>query len=122
MTQNTSNYYGWQGRWALFKPQFMRGEPEYPEGFWAAEREFALSNPNNISNPLDGFSFNTEAVTTEVAQIQQIYDAANKMLDVGLAGNSKTVVDKLLADLNRAGLQKVKTEYQKQVDAFIASK
>jgi putative aldouronate transport system substrate-binding protein len=123
MTQNTSNYYGWQGRWALFKPQFMRGEPEYKEGFWAAERDFALSNPNNISNPLDGFSFNTEPVTTEVAQIQQIYDAANKMLDVGLApGGYQAAVTALRNDLNRAGLAKVKTEYQKQVDAFIASK
>jgi putative aldouronate transport system substrate-binding protein len=122
MTNSNSNYMRWGGRWALFKPQFMRPDTEYGLNFWANEKEFALGNPNNISNPLDGFSFNTESVTTEVAQIQQIYDAANKMLDVGLAGNADAAVDKLIADLNRAGLQKVKTEYQKQVDAFIAGR
>jgi hypothetical protein len=39
-----------------------------------------------------------------------------------LAGPSEAAVDKLVADLNRAGLQKVQAEYQKQIDAFLASK
>jgi putative aldouronate transport system substrate-binding protein len=122
MNDNNSNFMNWQGRWALFKPQFMRGDPLYREGFWQEEKDFALSNPNNIASPLDGFSLNTDAIVNELAQIQAIYDAANKMLDVGLAGPSAAAVDKLIADLNRAGLQKVKTEYQRQVDAFLASK
>jgi putative aldouronate transport system substrate-binding protein len=122
MNDNNSNYMNWQGRWALFKPQFMRGDPLYREGFWQEEKDFALSNPNNIPSPLDGFSLNTDAIANELAQIQAIYDAAEKMLDVGLAGPSDAAIDKLIADLNRAGLQTVKAEYQKQVDAFIASK
>jgi putative aldouronate transport system substrate-binding protein len=122
MNDNNSNFMNWQGRWALFKPQFMRGDPLYREGFWQEEKEFAQSNPNNIPSPLDGFSLNTDSIVNELAQIQAIYDAANKMLDVGLAGPSEAAVDKLVADLNRAGLQKVQAEYQKQVDAFLASK
>jgi putative aldouronate transport system substrate-binding protein len=122
MNDNNSNFMNWQGRWALFKPQFMRGDPLYAEGFWASEREFAQGNPNNIASPLDGFSFNAEPVVTELAQIDAIYDAANRMLDVGLAGPSATVIQTLIADMNRAGLPRVKAEYQRQVDAFIASK
>jgi putative aldouronate transport system substrate-binding protein len=123
MNDNNSNFMNWQGRWALFKPQFMRGDPEYREGFWQEERNFALSNPNNIPFPLDGFSLDiTDSILNEVAQINAIYDAAHKMIDVGLAGPADAAVDKLTADLNRAGLQKVKTEYQRQVNAFLASK
>jgi putative aldouronate transport system substrate-binding protein len=122
MNDNNSNFMNWQGRWALFKPQFMRGDPLYREGFWQEEKDFAQGNPNNIPSPLDGFSLNTDSIVNELAQIQAIYDAANKMLDVGLAGPAEAAVDKLVADLNRAGLQKVQAEYQKQVDAFLASK
>jgi hypothetical protein len=43
-------------------------------------------------------------------------------LNVGLAGPADTAIDKLVADLNRAGLPKVKTEYQRQVNAFLASR
>ncbi|MDR2483533.1 MAG: extracellular solute-binding protein [Treponema sp.] len=122
MNDNNSNYMNWQGRWALFKPQFMRGDPLYREGFWQEEKDFALGNPNNIASPLAGFSLKTDSITNELAQIQAVYDAANKMLDVGLAGPSGAAIDKLIADLNRAGLPKVKAEYQRQVDAFLASK
>jgi putative aldouronate transport system substrate-binding protein len=122
MNENNANYMLWTSRWALFKPQFMRGDPTYREGFWQEEKDFALGNPNNIASPLDGFSLNTESIVSELAQIQAIYDAAEKMLDVGLAGGADAAVDKLNADLNRAGLQKVKTEYQRQVDAFLAAK
>jgi putative aldouronate transport system substrate-binding protein len=122
MNGGNSNFMGWGGRWALFKPQFMRGDPLYREGFWQEEKDFALGNPNNIASPLDGFSLNTDSIVSELAQIQAIYDAANKMLDVGLAGPSDAAIDKLAADLARAGLPKVKAEYQRQVDAFLARK
>jgi len=122
MNDNNSNYQNWQSRWALFKPQFMRGDPLYAEGFWQSEREFAMSNPNNITSPLDGFAFQAEAVTTELAQIQAIYDAADRMLDVGLAGDADRAIDTLVADLRRAGMETVKAEYQRQVSAFLAGK
>jgi putative aldouronate transport system substrate-binding protein len=122
MNQSNSNFMQWQGRWALFKPQFMRGEPEYVEGFWQEEKDFALSNPNNIVSPLDGFSLNADSISTELAQMQAIWDAADKMLPVGLAGPADAAIDKLVADLNRAGLPKVKAEYQRQVNAFLASR
>jgi putative aldouronate transport system substrate-binding protein len=122
MNDNNSNYMNWQGRWALFKPQFMRGDPLYREGFWQEEKDFALGNSNNVPSPLDGFSLNTENIANELAQLDAIFTAAEKMFDVGLAGPSRTAIDQLMADLNRAGLQKVKTEYQRQIDAFRASK
>jgi len=122
MTQNTSNFMLWQSRWPLWKPQFMRGDPEFREGFWDEEKTFALSNPNNIVSPLVGFALNTDAINNEMAQLQATFDAADRMINVGLAGASGAAVDRLIADLNRAGLQRVKTEYQRQVTAFLATK
>jgi putative aldouronate transport system substrate-binding protein len=67
MNDNNSNFMNWQGRWALFKPQFMRGDPLYSEGFWQRELDFAMGNPNNIASPLDGFSFQGQSVVSELA-------------------------------------------------------
>jgi putative aldouronate transport system substrate-binding protein len=122
MNDNNSNYMNWAGRWALFKPHFMRGDAAYRENFWQDEKDFALNNPNTIAAPLEGFSLNSESIVNELAQIQAIYDAAEKMLDVGLAGASGAAIDRLVADLNRAGLQRVKAEYQRQVDVFLAAR
>jgi len=122
MNDSTSNFMNWQSQWALWKPQFMRGSPLFREGFWQEEKDFALGNPNNITSPLEGFSLKTDTITNEMAQIQAVFDAAERMLNVGLAGPSGAAVDRLLADLNRAGLARVKTEYQRQVNAFLATK
>jgi putative aldouronate transport system substrate-binding protein len=119
MNAATSNYQLWQGRWALFKPQFMHPDAEYGPNFWANEKAAAESNPNNIVSVLDGFNFDTEPVTNEIAQIKQLYDDANKMLDVGLAGPADATVDALGAELNRAGLEAVTAEMQAQVNTFL---
>jgi putative aldouronate transport system substrate-binding protein len=122
MNDNNSNYMNWAGRWALFKPHFMRGDAAYKENFWQDEKDFALNNPNTIAAPLEGFSLNSESIVTELAQIQAIYDAAEKMLNVGLAGSADVSIDRLVVDLDRAGLQEVNAEYQRQVNAFLAAK
>ena len=122
MNDNNSNFMNWPSRWALFKPQFMRGDPMYEEGFWQKEKDFALSNPNNIIPPLDGFSLQTDAIAIELAQIIAILDTAERMLAVGLAGPSDAAIDRLVDDLNRAGLQRVQSELQRQVDSFLESK
>ena len=122
MNAANSNYMEWTSQWALWKPQFMRGSPQFAEGFWQNQRDFAQSMASTIPSPLDGFNFNPEAVVNEIAQMQAIFDAAEKMLDVGLAGPADRAIDTLIADLNRAGLPAVKAEFQRQVDAWLASK
>lgn len=119
MDASNSNYMLWQGRWGLWKPQFMLGDYEFPGTFWQDEKEYADSNPNNVVSPLDGFNFDPEAVTVEIAQMNEIYESAEEMIKTGLAGDANAAMDKLVEDLNRAGLEKVKAEMQKQVNEFV---
>lgn len=118
----SSNYMGWGGQWALWKPQFMRPTADYSEGFWEREAEFAASSDKNVVSPLEGFSFDPAEVTTEAAQRSQIYNDINKLLNVGLGGDAKTAIEKLKADSKAAGIDKLIEEYQRQVDEFLASK
>lgn len=122
MDTASSNYQEWGGQWALWKPQFMRPNASYGPGFWEKEAEFAASSDKNVVSPLEGFNFDATAVTTEVAQRNQIYGDANKLIQVGLAGDYKEAIEKLHADSEAAGLQKILDEYQRQIDEFLAGK
>ncbi len=122
MNGASSNYMGWGGQWALWKPQFMRPTADYSDGFWEREAEYAASSDKNVVSPLEGFSFDATNVQTEVAQRNQIYSDTLKLLDVGLAGDSDTAIAKCKADSEAAGLDTILEEYQKQIDEFLAAK
>ncbi|WFR58565.1 DUF3502 domain-containing protein [Anaerocolumna sp. AGMB13025] len=122
MNAENSNYMEWGGRWALWKPQFMRPDASYGQGFWQAEADYAASLPQNVNSPLNGFNFDVTNVKTQVAQRDQIYSDANKLIEVGLAGKAEDAVNKLISDSNGAGTADILAECQKQVDAFLAAK
>lgn len=71
---------------------------------------------------LEGFSFDATDVKTEVAQRNQIFGDAQKLLEVGLAGDTDTALEKIKTDSEGAGFQSVLDEYQRQIDEFLAAK
>lgn len=70
----------------------------------------------------EGFSFDATDVKTEVAQRNQIFGDAQKLLEVGLAGDTGTALEKIKTDSEGAGFQSVLDEYQRQIDEFLAAK
>lgn len=119
MNGSNSNYMEWVGRWGLWKPQFMRPDFSYGAGFWAEEAAYAASNPNNVVNPLDGFSLNMDAINIEIAERNQIHDDAEKLLSVGLVDDVDAAIAKLQADQKAAGRDKVLAEVQRQIDEYL---
>ena len=120
MDAANSNYMDWGGRWAFWKPQFMRPNFEYPEGFWTREAEYAAKYDTNVVSPLNGFAMNVDEISVEIAERDQIHDAANKLISAGLAGDPAAAVEQLNADQIAAGRDKVIEVVQAQVDAFFA--
>jgi len=119
MTTANSSYMGWQGRWAYWKPQFMRPDDEFPKDFWKEEAENAMSTPLNVPSPFDAFVFNSEDVNVEIAQRDQVWEDYRKLFESGLInGDADAVVDKYIADQAfNAGI--ILAEAQKQLDAFL---
>ncbi len=118
MSTANSSFMGWQGRWAYWKPQFMRPDDEFAKDFWKEEAQNAMSNPNNVASPYDAFVFNSENVNIEVAQRDQVHTDANKLIEVGLAGDANAAVDKLIAD-QAFNAEIILKEAQSQLDAFL---
>ncbi|QGQ98956.1 extracellular solute-binding protein [Paenibacillus psychroresistens] len=124
MDGGSSNYMEWGGQWALWKPQYMRPNPSYPDGFWQKEADFA-HEPTNIVNPIDGLLLAEDNVKTEAAKRDQLQDEFGKALELGSIPKGKTAdqaVDEYIAKQKAAGVDKFVAEAQKQVDAFLASK
>ena len=121
MNGSNSNYMEWIGRWGLWKPQFMRPDFSFSEGFWKREAEYAMSNPNNVINPLDGFALNMDDINIEVAERSQIYDDAKKVLTVGLVDDVDAAIAKLQSDQEAAGREKVREEVQRQIDEYLGN-
>lgn len=121
MNSVSSNYMEWGGQWALWKPEFMRPNATYTNGFWKKEAEFA-SKDVNITSPLDGFFFDTTKVKNEIAQRDQIFGDADKLISVGIVDNADKAVDDLIKREKAAGVDKITVELQKQVDEFLAAK
>jgi ABC-type sugar transport system, periplasmic component len=122
MTTANSNYMDWGGRWAFWKPEFMRPDSTYGKGFWIKEADYVKSNTNNVVSPLEGFNFDVDSINNEVSQRDQIFDDANKLIQVGLAGDPDKAVDDLIQKEKDAGVDKVTAELQKQIDAFLTAK
>lgn len=123
MTAANSNYMGWAGQWTLWKPQFMRPDATYDDGFWQKEAEYA-KKPVNIQNPADGLFYNTDAVKNEIARRDQIFQEYGRPLIYGLvkAEDIDKAVDDYIQRQKDAGLDKILTECQKQVEEFLATK
>ncbi|MBR0462861.1 MAG: extracellular solute-binding protein [Clostridia bacterium] len=119
MNASNSNYMEWGGRWAMWKPQFMRPDASYDEGFWVREAEFAASNPNNVNSPLAGFNLNMDDINIEIAERDQIFGDANKLLDVGMVDDVEAAVKDLQDKQIEAHRERVLEEAQRQIDEYL---
>jgi putative aldouronate transport system substrate-binding protein len=124
MDGGSSNYMEWGGQWALWKPQYMRPNPSYPDGFWQKEADFA-HEATNVVNPIDGLLLSENNIKTETAKRDQLQDEFAKPIELGTIPKGMTAdqaVDDYIAKQKAAGVDKIIAEVQKQVDAFLASK
>lgn len=74
-----------------------------------------------IATELIGFSFDPEAVETQIAACSGVVDKYNALLNTG-SGNPDDELPKLISEMEAAGVRDVQEEVQRQVDEFLANK
>lgn len=84
------------------------------------EQTIAL-NESAKSSPIVGFSFNSEPVKTDLAQVSAVIGKYQVSLISGLA-DPAVVLPEFLAKLKDAGVDRIIAEKQKQLDEFFAGK
>ena len=68
---------------------------------------------------VSGFNFNAEPVKTEIAKVQPKFDDFRKVVDAGLEPNWRQKAESLNKELRALGLDKIRAELIKQVQAYI---
>ncbi|WP_261800575.1 extracellular solute-binding protein [Paenibacillus sp. PAMC21692] len=103
--------------WFIYNTAYHRALTTDPAEFTEAFQFWKTAEIAN--NPLMNFSFNAEPVKTEYAQIQKVVQELAMPVMTGVV-QSDDDYQKLLDQLNKAGMQKVLAEAQKQLDEYIA--
>lgn len=80
-----------------------------------AERDKKIAEADQ--SPILGFNFNTESVKSEITNIANVMNQYIDGLNTGTLNPDKAIPE-MNAKLEKAGLDKVQTEMQKQYDAF----
>lgn len=81
--------------------------------------EYQAKNDSYYSLPLSGFTFNTEAVKSEVAKVQPKFDEFNTVVLAGVDPDWKTKAAAVNKQLRSLGLEKIRAELLKQVQAYL---
>lgn len=100
----------------VFNGFIMKGQPA---DVWEQTQKL---NDEAEANPLTGFTFNSEAVKTEVANIDGVKAKYESMLLNGAGGDMERLLKDYNEGVKKAGMEKVLAEIQKQIDAFKAAK
>ncbi|MEK3660397.1 extracellular solute-binding protein [Paenibacillus sp. FSL F4-0236] len=121
MQSSTSNYMEWGGQWAFWKPQYMRPTTTYAKDFWVKEADFA-NQPYNVNSPIDGLFIAEDAMKNELAKRDQATDEISRPIEYGMVKDVNKAVADYVETQKKNGLDKIITETQKQIDAYLAAK
>lgn len=91
--------------------------PNVPEQ-WTMVEEW---NEKAESSVLLGFSFDPTNVSTEIGNVSVVSDRYSAELYTGTK-DPEEIVPKMYEELEKAGLDKIRQEYKKQVDEWVATK
>jgi putative aldouronate transport system substrate-binding protein len=94
-----------------------------PANEWAKHQEYlAKVRAREIDNVLAGFVLNIEPVQAEYNAINQVRTQYGFPIQVGLVEDVDTAYQDFLKRLDDAGIEKVRAEFEAQVNAFLDAK
>lgn len=88
----------------------------------AALEEMQYNNKHADVSPINGFTFNPDAVATEVATVNSILTEIRPVIYTGSMTDFDSYIAEARKRLEQAGIEKIKAEVQKQLDEWLKTK
>lgn len=88
----------------------------------AALEEMQYNNEHADVSPINGFTFNPDAVATEVATVDSILTEIRPVIYTGSMTDFDSYIAEARKRLEQAGIEKIKAEVQKQLDEWLKTK
>jgi putative aldouronate transport system substrate-binding protein len=105
------------GNWGLAAYQQATFYTMSPQEGQPSYEAVKVQTDSATPSVVNGFSFNVESVTNELAACRLVWDKYKYNLSTG-AADLKDILPQMTAELKSAGIDKVIAEAQKQIDAF----
>ncbi|MGF7144283.1 putative aldouronate transport system substrate-binding protein [Anaerotaenia torta] len=127
MTEQNGNYPigGNCPSWALKNPNFaLEQYIENPTVYELKEREVrkVWEQHQVPAHPINQFTLDTTNITTQIAMITTLKDQYFTPLISGMAGDVDTAIENLRTQLEKAGIQDVIAEAERQIKDYVANK
>ena len=113
-----SNYGLWN--WAIGNTFIGKFASTFPED-WPEYMENEVHGQATLS-PIMGFKPDTSGIITEITQVNTVLDTFERQLQIGASDDWEPVYEEMMRKLNLAGVDKIITEIQRQVDEFLGSR
>lgn len=114
-----SNCWGWRNM-DLMRTKYQENPTEVDSK--RAELEAYYLEHTREVHPLDGFTFNTTALSTQYAAVEAAMGNYFDPLICGLVSDVDASIEELRSALEAAGIQDVLDEMQRQADEYLAGK
>lgn len=109
-------------KWAVGNTYYSYETEDVPEGWNSYIKELNEEAAQNVS-PIMGFSFDSDPVKVELAQIQAIKGQYEPVLKNGAKGADwESYFNEMVEKLDNAGQEKVRLEVEKQLDEWLEAK
>ena len=115
--------YGQSGMWAARSTGIYRDTVGTPQTWhdWHKKWEEQIAKDKTWEQ-YSGFVLNTEGLDTEVSNVSNVMTQYWMPLELGLNNNGiDGGLEEFEANMKTAGIEKLRSEYQKQLDAYVAS-
>mgnify|MGYP004466724167 CR=1 FL=1 len=116
-TDNNCNW-GWSNKEAI-RTEYVENRTDMDDAYDTLLASFDENTKGE--HPLDGFSFDTANVTTQVAAVEAACGNYYDPLMNGLVSDVDGTIEEFRAALDSAGMQDILDEIQRQVDEYLAA-
>lgn len=119
MDNTNTSWMEWNSQWAFWRVDKLKPTPARNKECWDLNNEF-MKRDTNIPNPLAGFVPDPTNIKNELATRDSLYSELGFMIEYGLVDDLDAAIAEYRTKQEEAGLEKILTEIQSQVDNYMA--
>ncbi|WP_159883159.1 extracellular solute-binding protein [Paenibacillus puerhi] len=117
---DASKTYSFPGYVLTWNPSFVRYPDDFPESGLKIE-QYTAKQESFVKSPIAGFTLNAEPIKSELAKVGPEFKKARTIAMLGLTDNYEGVYNEALEKMKKMGLETIRAEIQKQLEAFLAA-
>lgn len=106
------------GNWGWRNKEMFKFSVDSPEGF---EEKLDAVYSNGVWSPYTGFIPDVTSIKTEIAMVTEVNNRYGNVVKWGTSADVEGTIAEWKAELQRAGIEKIRAEIKEQLNEFLAN-